>query len=211
MPAHSKTVCRSVESRSWGGTGTFLESFDQLQELMTALVLHESPRADALFRGLENSHPEKPAQVLTLARKYGFTPGGLTAIWREHLVREAQNTLYKSLLKVTSDLVEDALNTNISCPRCGGRTTVYFDAVFDKQGAIVTPGEFRACLNCDGKGTVRKSGSDAARRIIFETIGVIGRAVIVQQDFIHTHHADSVIDELERAKSDRRGRMRDAS
>ena len=75
---------------------------------------------------------------------------------------------------------------------------MHFAPRIDQQGATVIPGESRTCPNCSGKGTVRKSGSDRARELIFEATGVLGsRALIVQQSFVHITKVQGIIEEFD--------------
>src|SRR4026209_2854737 len=117
---------RQATSPAWS-----IECFNQLPELVNALLYSDLPRAEALARQLENAGPEKPSQLISLARKYGFTVRGLRDIWSDYMMAAAEAVVRVHLPEIARDIVEDAKSTHVTCPRC------------DAIGQIKVPEEFR--------------------------------------------------------------------
>jgi hypothetical protein len=188
---------RQGNSQAWS-----IECFNQLPELVNALAYSDLPRALALAGALENGSPEKPSQLISLARKYGFTVRGLRDLWSDYKMAQAEAVVRGHLPEIARDIVEDAKSTHVSCPRC------------DAIGQIKVPEEFRGpegaaiqvCPQCHGRGTVRKPGDTEARRLLSEAVGLSGRtkaAVSINNNVNTFKGVESVLDEIERMKKKR--------
>ncbi len=67
-------------------------------------------------------------------------------------------------VEFVADVVHNAMNRDVVCPRCDGLKNVRDEEV-----------ESRTCPVCEGKGQVRVPGDPHARQLVFETMGMIGR------------------------------------
>ena len=69
-----------------------------------------------------------------------------------------------NLPQILDDVVHNARNRDVVCPRCDGLKTV-------RDGAD----ESRTCPVCDGNGEVQLPGDPHAIQLVFEALGLIGR------------------------------------
>ena len=203
MPEQSAEVTRTERTDLHGNTqDRLIECFGQPQDLITALELSEHPRAHALACALETRCPEKPSQLIALARKYGFTPRTLLGIWSNYKMAQADAVVRMHLPEIARDLVEDSRSTDVSCPTCNA------------IGQIAVPDDLREpgsspiqlCPQCQGRRTIRKPGDADSRKTLLEAIGLIGgaKATVSIKNNLNFHGVESVLDEIEGMREKRK-------
>lgn len=113
-------------------------------------------RADPAYRSLGFS---------ALTRKFNISLQEVDDLWRNHQLHRGMIRMMNRMPDILEDVAEDARSKMVACPRCDGVTTV----------AAGVRGETRPCPVCDGTGKVRAVGDRAARQLVFETAGLIGK------------------------------------
>lgn len=117
--------------------------------------------------------------LATMARTCGLTFVELCDILKKHRVAEAHVQTANHLPEVMEGIAEDAKNTKEFCPKCQGTGTIV-DAT--KPPTAADPDDPRSepqpmpitCPQCKGRGEIKKSGDLGARKLVLESMGMIG-------------------------------------
>jgi hypothetical protein len=152
-----------------------------------AIRLALAGSSDIRFRNFLEMASNPQVKGWTLAAIAKHCEIGLTEFqdWRQKA--QTQRILAKAqegMLKVTDDLVENALNRDVTCDRCDGFGSVVCDSKAPKS----TPGLrrikgmksaddtwMRDCPTCKGKGVLRASGSEHAIDKLIDMTGLSSR------------------------------------
>ena len=144
--------------------------FIQMYEMMYDPV-HASKSLSTIARECGVGHME----LCDAIRKYQMGIG---------IVRMSQH-----VPDIMEDVAIDAKSRNDVCPQCDGVGSVLRDQEVKVEGEAVqvrkVPSE---CPKCKGKGYVRTAGDKDARKLVFESNGLIGKAplIAVQNNTLNT-------------------------
>lgn len=107
--------------------------------------------------------------VGVLANKVGLTTSSVIEAYRKRKVAESTAIILKHAPQIMEDVAEDAKSRIVVCPTCKGEKVV----------EIRTPDRVTCapCLTCEQTGKVKESGDNNARKLVFESIGLIGKTV----------------------------------
>lgn len=143
------------------------------QSLVDALKIEQLVEAcqgsdDARFKELGKSLVDPlqaPNDLLDLMRRNNITFASMVDFWREHYHMLGIVRMMPGIPDVYADVVQDARSKDVACQRCKGSGETQ-----DKREKT----KKRTCSLCHGKGTVRQVGDPLARRIVFESMKMIG-------------------------------------
>jgi hypothetical protein len=135
-----------------------------------------------------------------MARECNVTFKELAAIVKEHKTAEGQIRLAMRIPQVMEDVAADALNTTEFCPKCQGVGTIVdqtkppakLDEDDPRAEALPVP---ITCPQCKGAGEIKKSGDQFARKLVFESAGLIGGRgplVAIQNNTLNAGDSDDV-------------------
>jgi hypothetical protein len=97
---------------------------------------------------------------------------------------------------VLEDVGIDAKSRDDMCAKCEGVGTILKDQEVTVEGEGVKAARVPVkCPKCKGAGTVRKAGDTAARKLIFESIGLTGKTSPLIQ--VNTQNNTAQVDGLE--------------
>ena len=99
-----------------------------------------------------------------LSERVGLKSKDLLELFRRFHIDVAVIMAARHAPEVMKDVIEDALNTTVVCHRCDGKLQVQND-----------DGSDRVCPACQGKGTEIRIGDYRARRMVLESVGLIGK------------------------------------
>lgn len=117
----------------------------------------------------------KNHSLASLARKFNVTLADLDDLYRNYQLHVGMVRMMEHVPQVLVDVAEDAKSRIVVCSRCDGEGKL----LDEKQNQ-------RECPVCNGIGRVRQSGDKAARDLVFESIGLIGKRgpmVAIQNNF----------------------------
>ncbi|HKT90136.1 MAG TPA: zinc finger-like domain-containing protein [Candidatus Sulfotelmatobacter sp.] len=123
---------------------------------------------DVRFKGLGNAlidPVESQADLLDLMRRNNITFASMVDFWREHYHFLGVLRMMPGIPDVYADVVEDAKSKDVACSKCKGEGKVVDPKNKDKR---------KTCTVCRGKGTIRQIGDPLARKIVFESMKMIG-------------------------------------
>lgn len=184
---------------------SYIESLCESDELQKALAHTENPRAHEFLRRINNpAYRRQKISLANIAFQCGLTPVELADIWKDYHLASATFEMLKKAPEVARDIVEDAKSGRVCCARCDGYGKIRFDEEVEDQNTheMRTIKVLQICPQCEGKGWTRKEGSDKARNIMMEAIGVVkrGGGVVVNVDNRKVEVGESVIEQLEKAE-----------
>lgn len=128
------------------------------------------------FKSTRNG--EKTAySIATIAKSCNLTLAELNSFWRDSNLARARDIAFAGIPVVMSDVVTDASNTQVVCPRCDGLGELDTGPDYDTEGREKKrkKSTARTCPECDGLGKVKKSGDIESRKLLFETTGLTGK------------------------------------
>ena len=99
-----------------------------------------------------------------LSERVGLKSKDLLELFRRFHIDVAVIMAARHAPEVMKDVIEDALNTTVVCHRCDGKLQVQND-----------DGSDRVCPACQGKGTEIRIGDYRARRMVLESVGLLGQ------------------------------------
>ena len=125
----------------------------------------------------------KTWKIATIAREAGLTFAQVTEMITKHRRAEGMVRMSEHLPQVMEDVAKESMSSTALCEKCDGEGSVLKDVekktkVNGEEVKIVEKAPVR-CKHCDGAGRVYKAGSAAARKILFETMGLTGKAPMV--------------------------------
>lgn len=209
-PARQRNRERRINADLDRINNQFIESLGELGELKAALAQCENPKAQNFLVELMNPKTRKWT-VSSLAYKCGISPAFLADIWRKYNLAKGMLTVISGIPVVAKDIVEDAKSTKQVCGRCDGFGEIFTEIKARGEGrggegdreqltqlieTIRVP-----CPQCEGGGFLRKPGDSGARKLMFETAGLIKAPGGVNVNVNVNHSVESILDEFEEATS----------
>lgn len=107
-----------------------------------------------------------------LCRKFQISLADVDDMWRKHQLHKGMIAMMNQVPQILTDVAEDAKTHMEFCQKCDG-TGVIPDGVVEEG----TEADTRTCPRCAGLGEVKVIGDKAARDLVFESIGLIGKKV----------------------------------
>jgi hypothetical protein len=143
------------------GRGRLVESLRHSEDerLLKFLALLEDPRNANL-------------ELRDLYQRCKLSVLDILGAFRRYQLDLAMVELFEQLPELTRDSVKVALSRMGNCKRCDGEGVV--DKAKDGTGG-------RKCPECKGKKSVRVAGDSAARNLVMEAAGVVGRRSVTIQ------------------------------
>jgi hypothetical protein len=183
MPPHRLGKTAKTEIKLMDGLAQAI-SRDELE-----VVLEAQPKeADnhsriELFMAMMHDPAHASKKLATMARECGLSYTQMADMIRKHRLSEGIIRMTEHVPQVMEDVARESLSSTAVCEKCEGEGSV-LKPVQKKttvNGETVTITEVapQKCKHCDGEGTVYKAGSAAARKILFETMGLTGKAPMV--------------------------------
>ncbi len=177
-------------------------------DLMASLALSENKKFVEFNRLLmkpkfkTNRRGERtPYSVATIAKACNLSLSEISAFWRDANLARARDIAFAGMPTVMSDVVSDASNMLVVCPRCDGLGSLdpgpdYDDEPKKRKKAVV-----RQCPECDGIGRVKKSGDIESRKLLFETTGLTGKKgpmIAIQNNTFAPSSLETFVDTFDR-------------
>ena len=134
-------------------------------------------------------------------RKFSLTLHELQVIYTDGQRHLGLLEMSNQLPRVMSDTSKDALNRNVSCPRCDGNKLVKETVEYaDAKGTSKKGSREKPCPECKGQGEVEVSGDHRSRELVFEAMKLTkqpgGPLVAIQQNVTNNSGLDSSLEDL---------------
>ena len=131
-------------------------------ELAEALSKSGNEYAAVLLELLQDP-TYQDCSLAKLCRLSGLRYFDLFQIYRQQKLNEAMVRMVQHVPEVAENTIDDAMTVERPCGMCGGKG--YRGRGFARQ----------PCPYCEGWGTLRRPGNPAARRLVFEAVGLTPR------------------------------------
>lgn len=195
LPIQEMTPEQYEQEKVYPGSAAYrryIKSLD-LDELKFALAHYDTPKAVAFLAALADPR-NREVDIVAVAQKFKIGFNELMAVWRNSRLTRAMSELFDGAPAVARDTVEDARSTVACCPRCDGAGVIKVN-----RNEVQ---EWIECMNCEGTGTVRKTGDAKSRAYVFKATGLVKDAPnMVINNNVGRSGVDSVLDDLERPGS----------
>ena len=186
---YDKELARNAKAHSYRG---YLKTLN-LEELKFALARDDSPKAIAFLSSLVDP-ANQGIDIADIALYHKIGLAELLQIWRNDRLATAMERMFAGAPDAAADTVVDARSGVACCPRCDGAGQIQ---VIRQEGQV-----WIECVNCAGKGSVRKLGDAKSRDQVFKSTGILknepGMSINVSTQ---VSSVESVIDELDRLPS----------
>jgi phage FluMu protein Com len=134
--------------------------------------------------------------LATIARESRVSHMELVDAIRKYRMGEGIVRMSQHVPDVLEDVGIDAKSRDDMCAKCEGVGTILKDQEVTVEGEGVKAARVPVkCPKCKGVGTIRKAGDTAARKLIFESIGLTGKQGPLIQ--VNTQNNTAQVDGLE--------------
>lgn len=164
-----------------------LKNYDKL-ELAETLeqVMAEDPKMQAFVQLLTDATRQNTG-IARLAEQCGLSFQAVMDGFRRAKLGEGTLRMFHHVPEVMEQVAQDAKAKMVTCPKCDGLRVVPQRDIMGQVVMEAVEGKpqpvGRECPTCKGAGEVEKSGDPDARKLVFETAGLIGKRgpMVVQQ------------------------------
>jgi hypothetical protein len=158
-------------------------------------IMGDDIKDERVARFLKLIYQAENRSMTWCAKTVGLTNSDLAKIWCDSTLRSAYFRIVKRMPQVVDKVVNDALGSQKSCPRCDGLGRIdvpeHMREFFDEQVTTI-------CPNCEGRKTVAAPGLPQATERIWERVGWSkkGAGVTVSVN-MSDHSVDATIGEMD--------------
>jgi hypothetical protein len=144
------------------------------EEMALALVDADDTRAIQFANMLLDPEYARTS-VGVIANKVGLTTSSVIDAYRKRKVAESTAIILKHAPEIMADVAEAAKARVLTCPTCEGLGTVEVRSSVVEGDKTIERVTCKPCLRCEQSGRVREAGDNNARKLVFESIGLIGQ------------------------------------
>lgn len=153
----------------------------ELEEVLSAQTGDEKQLSRLqMFVEMMHDPAHSNKKLATMGRECGLTYTELTDMIKKHRLAEGIVRMTEHVPQVMEDVAKESLSSTGVCEKCDGAGSVLKDQEVKMDGEKFEVKKVPVpCKHCKGTGEVVKPGSAAARKILFETVGLTGKAPLV--------------------------------